>query len=58
MWNLFQLKQRSQTVKNELQMDAFPTNDSASFLAAFLLLDSRCRITAPKIMQVIATIAE
>ena len=39
-------------------MDACPTKDSASFLAAFLLLDSRCMTIAPKIIQVIATIAE
>lgn len=51
-------KQRSQTVKNEVQMDALPTKDSASFLAAFLLLDSRCMITAPRSMQVIATMVE
>ena len=54
----FPLKPRSQTVKNEVQMDALPTNDSASFLAAFLLLVSRCIITAPKSMQVIAAMAE
>lgn len=50
--------QGNQTVKNEFQMDALPTNDSASFLAAFLLLNSRCMIIAPKMIQVIATIAE
>ena len=58
MLKLCQHEQRSQTVKNEFQMDACPTNDSASFLAAFLLLDSRCMTIAPKTIQVIATITE
>ena len=58
MLSLFRLKQRSQTVMNEVHMDVLPTKDSASCFAAFLLFVSRCMMTRPNNMLVIETIDE